>query len=538
MKGHLKENCYKIIGYPPDFKSKKRGALPSGNLAQSDGYVAPTHRPIPHMTAPVLHQNSISLSDSNSNFTWIVDTGATNHMTGNERLLVDVAKDLFTGRVMGIGKRKEELYILRPKGDAEIKEQMRSLAVRGITDSELWHKRMGHTIDQDFSFPVLSIPSAPPEDSVPIPSNQPQAITSSEIAVLDNAEVSKPPIRLKDFVVPSKTVVACLYPLSNAVNYDTLTPRYQSFLTKLSVDVDPQTYARAAKDPRWIEAMQAELQALEANNTWEVVPLPPSKKGTGCDDSTMILETKSCLKSSFNIKDLGELRYFLRIELSRSKDGIVMHQRKYALELISDMGLARAKSVGAPLEFNLKLTSSEFDAHVGVTDDALLVDPIAYCDVDWASCPNTRRSVTGYFIKFGDSFVSWKSKKQITISRSSAEAEYRSLASTVAELVWLLGSFKKLHMIIQLPISLYCDSKSAIQIAANPVFYERTKHIDNDCHFIREKVQQGLVCLHHLSSSEQQADVLTKGLTQLQHHYLISKLGMKNLFISPSLRGV
>jgi len=92
-------------------------------------------------------------------------------------------------------------------------------------------------------------------------------------------------------------------------------------------------------------------------------------------------------------------------------------------------------------------------------------------------------------------------------------------------------------MPLSLPVPIHCDSKTAIQIAANPVFHERTKHIDIDCHFIREKALKGFVIIHYLCSSEQPADIFNKGLGKYQHSHLMSKLGMKNIFISPSLKG-
>ena len=124
----------------------------------------------------------------------------------------------------------------------------------------------------------------------------------------------------------------------------------------------------------------------------------------------------------------------------------------------------------------------------------------------------------------------------MTVSRSSAEAEYRAMASAVAEIVWIVGLFDELGVKISLPVPLHSDSTSAIQIAANPVFHERTKHIDIDCHFVREKIQEGLVSTSHLTSSEQPADIFTKALGRDSHIHLVSKLGMKNIFIVPSLR--
>jgi len=113
-------------------------------------------------------------------------------------------------------------------------------------------------------------------------------------------------------------------------------------------------------------------------------------------------------------------------------------------------------------------------------------------------------------VKVGQSLVSWKAKKQTTVSKSSAEAEYKNLASTVSELVWLLGLLKEVRAEVQLLVQVYSDSKAAIQIAANPVYHERTKHIEIDCHFIRETLQQGLITMSYISTRDQPADVLTK----------------------------
>jgi len=168
------------------------------------------------------------------------------------------------------------------------------------------------------------------------------------------------------------------------------------------------------------------------------------------------------------------------------------------------------------------------------TDNKLLQ---VYCDSDWATCPHTRRSVTGFLVKLGDSLISWKSKKQGTVSRSSAEAEYRSMANSVAEIVWIVGLFKELGAEIKTPVIIHTDSKSAMQIAANPVYHERTKHIELDYHFIREKIHQGLIETRHLNTKDQMADLLTKGLSRTQHEYLLSKFGVLNLFIPSNLRG-
>jgi len=160
-----------------------------------------------------------------------------------------------------------------------------------------------------------------------------------------------------------------------------------------------------------------------------------------------------------------------------------------------------------------------------------------YSDSDWAACPHTRRSVTGYIILLGSSPISWKSKKQGTVSRSSSEAEYKAMAQAASEITWLVRLLEELGVSNLKPVQLHCDNQSALHIAKNPVFHERTKHIEIDCHFTRDKVLEGLLQLHYLPTSSQVADVLTKILAGPHFHDLLSKLGMVNTLDHSSLRG-
>ncbi|XP_031265002.1 uncharacterized protein LOC116123359 [Pistacia vera] len=158
----------------------------------------------------------------------------------------------------------------------------------------------------------------------------------------------------------------------------------------------------------------------------------------------------------------------------------------------------------------------------------------AFCDSDCASCLMSRRSTTGFCVFLGNSLVSWKSKKKKTVSKSSAEAEYRSMAQLSCELSWIIGLFGDLDVDSLTPTSMYYNNTAVIHILANPVFHERTKHIEIDCHIIRERILESIIKIHHISTIEQVADLMTKPLSWKQDDYLIGKLRMINLYHVPT----
>ncbi|GJR03270.1 putative RNA-directed DNA polymerase [Tanacetum coccineum] len=235
---------------------------------------------------------------------------------------------------------------------------------------------------------------------------------------------------------------------------------------------------------------------------------------------------------------------------------------KICCDLLSDFGLLACKPSTTPLEQNLTITnepSSTDPVLDNVTEYQKLIvygtKPLrshlkialkvlrylknnpgigvhivkqpkvsleAFVDADWAKCVVTRKSVTGFCIKLNGSLVSWKSKKQNTLSKSSAEAEYRAMASVTSEIVWILKILKDLNWEHFMPVNMFCDSQAAIKIAANPVFHERTKHLEIDLHFVREKILSGVLKTQKISSADQTADIFTKGLDKLQHDKIIS----------------
>ncbi|KAM7516034.1 hypothetical protein LguiA_005617 [Lonicera macranthoides] len=276
------------------------------------------------------------------------------------------------------------------------------------------------------------------------------------------------------------------------------------------------------------------------------------------------------------------------MEVARSKTGIVVSQRKYILDLLSETGMSGCKPSDTPIELGTKLggikdgvpvETGRYQRLVGkliylshtCPDIAFAVSMVSqfmqspceehleavyyilrylkgspgkglffkkndkrgievYTDADWAGSVTDRWSTSGYCTFLWGNLVTWRSKKQSVIIRSSAEAEFRSMAQGVCEVLWLQRVLEELRRPISLPMKLYCDNKVAISIAHNLVLHDRTKHVEIDRHFIKEKLEGGIICTSFIPSNQQVADILTKSLLRQPFKFQVSKLGMMDIF--------
>ncbi|GJT61431.1 ribonuclease H-like domain-containing protein [Tanacetum coccineum] len=153
---------------------------------------------------------------------------------------------------------------------------------------------------------------------------------------------------------------------------------------------------------------------------------------------------------------------------------------------------------------------------------------VGYTDADWAGCPSTRRSTSGYCVFLGDNLLLWSAKRQHTISCSSIEAEYRGVANVVAETAWIRNLLHELHSSLLTATLVYCDNVSAVYMSANPVQHQRTKHIEIDIHFVCDIVKAGHVRVLHVPSRFQYADIFTKGLPSALFEDFRSSLSVRH----------
>ncbi|GJU33060.1 ribonuclease H-like domain-containing protein [Tanacetum coccineum] len=244
------------------------------------------------------------------------------------------------------------------------------------------------------------------------------------------------------------------------------------------------------------------IHQLDVKNAFLNGDLPETVMRTGLVSRRVV---------EFGMTDLGALNYFLGIFVTRDSTDMFLSQKKYALELLDMAHMANCKPTRTPVDMESKLSSIGdpiFDPTLyrSLTSGSL----IAYTDADWASCPTTRRSTSGYCVFLGDNLLSWPAKRQHTLSRSSAKAEYRGVANVVAEIAWLRNLLKELNTPLLSDTLVYCDNVSAIYMTAKPIQHQRTKHIEIDIHFVSDMVARGQVRVLHVPSRYQYADILPK----------------------------
>jgi hypothetical protein len=278
----------------------------------------------------------------------------------------------------------------------------------------------------------------------------------------------------------------------------------------------------------------------------------------------------AALKNEFAMKDLGPLHHFLGVAVQHRRDSLFLSQRQYTLDILARHGMSDCKPCTTPVDTCAKVAADDGpsvddpttyrslvgalqyltftrpdiayavqqvclhmhdprETHLvaakrilrylqGTISHGLVIPRSAptqltvYTDADWAGCPDTRRSTSGYAVFLGSSLVSWSSKRQPTVSRSSAEAEYRAVANGVAEATWLQQLLQELRHPLQSATLVYCDNVSAVYLSTNPVQHQRTKHVEIDLHFVRERVAIGAVRVLHVPTTLQFADIFTKGL--------------------------
>nr|GEX17042.1 putative RNA-directed DNA polymerase [Tanacetum cinerariifolium] len=266
------------------------------------------------------------------------------------------------------------------------------------------------------------------------------------------------------------------------------------------------------------------------------------------------------LSREIKMKNLGGLKYFLGIEVARCQEGIFLPQRKYIVDLLAEVGLLYCKPEDTPSVPNLKLgceldqapankesVVSQFMKEPKVTHMEIVMHIISYLkgapgrgiqftknenlkvrrytDADWAGNKIDCKSQAGYFTFVEGNLVTWRSKKQNVLALSSAEAEFRGTTKEICELLWLRMLLTELGFEPKEEIDLHCDNKAAIAIAHNPVQHERTKHVEVDQHFIKDHLDKKTIRFPFVKAEDEQADVLTKAVSNKVFHDSLIKLG-------------
>nr|GEY58802.1 retrovirus-related Pol polyprotein from transposon TNT 1-94 [Tanacetum cinerariifolium] len=252
------------------------------------------------------------------------------------------------------------------------------------------------------------------------------------------------------------------------------------------------------------------------------------------------------MKSRFEMSMMGEMTFFLGLQVNQSRCGIFINQSKYVLEILNKYGMESCDPVGTPMEIKDKLDLDHNGTSVDATKYHSMIGALMYLtsgrpDIVHATCLCARyqakptekhlKEVKRIFrylwepltLVFGEKLVSWSSKKQDCTTLSTAEAEYVSISACCAQVLWMRTQLTDYSFHFN-KIPIYCDLKSAIAISCNPVQHSRIKHIAVCDHFIKENVEKGTIELYFVKTDYQLADIFTKALPADRFNYLVHRL--------------
>jgi hypothetical protein len=290
------------------------------------------------------------------------------------------------------------------------------------------------------------------------------------------------------------------------------------------------------------------------------------------------------MESEFEMSMIGELSFFLGLQVTQRSEGMFISQEKYLREMLKRFQMEDSKPVGTPMVTGCKLSKDDDSPDVDQSSYRSMIGSLlyittshpdimhvvgmvgrfqsapkqshlqavkrifrylketmtyglwypsnqnfqltAYSDADWANCVDERKSTSGGAFFLGDSLVAWLSKKKSSISLSTTEAEYIVVATCCTQVLWMIQTLADLEVKYAAPIPIHCDNTSAISVSKNPVLHSKTKHIPIKYHFLREQVTNQVVKVHYIPTTEQIADIFTKPLAKTPFEYLRQKLGV------------
>ncbi|XP_019175785.1 PREDICTED: uncharacterized protein LOC109171109 [Ipomoea nil] len=300
-------------------------------------------------------------------------------------------------------------------------------------------------------------------------------------------------------------------------------------------------------------------------------------------DSNRVAALVSKWALEFKVRYMGVSSFFLRIETVQLATGLLLSQQRYLKDILKRAGMVDCKPVATPVSSAkpvegpvvpyadpthyrslagalqyLTVTRPDLSyavnrlcqhMHAPTTADwaglkrvlryvngtlnlglhiscSESLDIHAYSDSDWAGNPDDRKSTSGFAVFLGKNLKSWVCRKQQTVARSSTEAEYKGLADVSVEVTWLVSLMQEMEFPVISAPKLWCDNLGATYLCANPVFHARTKHIEIDYHFVRDKVAKNELQVHFISTKDQIADIFTKPLSSLRFNTLRHKLNV------------